>query len=206
MMTFWDFCAPFYDRAEKTNTAYHGMLQLMRDLTPQGASVFETAAGTGSISLAVADKAKNVHCTDLSERMLSVASKKAAKRGVSNITFSNKSIFDTGETDGAYDVIVAAQVLHLIDEPEKAAEELKRISGDTIITAVTLLKGLRGFFARPSVGLWRLLGFAPKREFDADGFRDFLCEIGLPPCRYEVVQGNMPMAVAVWRKENGDNS
>ena len=204
-MTFWDFCAPFYDRAEKTNTAYAGMLRLMRDLTPQGAKVFEAAAGTGAISLAVADKAESVHCTDLSERMLSVARKNAAKRGVKNITFSQKSLFDTDEPDGAYDVVIASQVLHLIDEPEKAAEELRRISGATVITAVALLKGLRGFFARPSVGLWKLLGFAPKREFDAAGFREFLCEIGLPPCRYEVVEGNMPMAVAVWRKEHGDN-
>jgi methylase of polypeptide subunit release factors len=62
-MTFWDFCAPFYDRAEHTNTAYNKMLSLMH-----GASVFEAAAGTGSISLAVADKAKDVLCTDTSEK------------------------------------------------------------------------------------------------------------------------------------------
>jgi hypothetical protein len=121
-MTFWDFCAPFYDRAERVNTAYIGMLRLLRDLTPQGANVFEAAA------------------------------------------------------------------------------ELKRISGGSVFTTVALLKGLRGFFPRPAVGIWRLFGFAPKREFDADGYRAFLCEIGLPPSRFEVVNGNMPMAVAVWRK------
>lgn len=88
-MTFWDFCASFYDRAEKANTAYSVMLKLMRDLTPQGASVFEAAAGTGAISLAVADKAGSEHCTDLSERMLSVARKKAVKGHAQNITFSH---------------------------------------------------------------------------------------------------------------------
>jgi methylase of polypeptide subunit release factors len=50
------------------------MLRLTRDLMLDGASIFETAAGTGSISLAIADKAKFVLCTDLSERMLTVAS------------------------------------------------------------------------------------------------------------------------------------
>jgi hypothetical protein len=99
-----------------------------------------------------------------------------------------------------YDVVIASQVLHLIDEPQKAAAELKRISGGSVFTTVALLKGLRGFFPRPAVGVWRLFGFAPKREFDADGYRAFLCEIGLPPSRFEVVNGNMPMAVAVWRK------
>ncbi|MDR3050936.1 MAG: class I SAM-dependent methyltransferase [Oscillospiraceae bacterium] len=199
-MTFWDFSAPFYDRAERTNTAYNKMLNLMRDLTPNGASVFEAAAGTGSISLAVADKAATVLCTDISERMLAVAGKKAVKQGVDNITFSKRSLFDTGERDGAFDVVIASQVLHLIDEPDKAAEELKRISGGTVIVGVALLKGLRGLFARPAVGLWKLLGFAPKREFDADSFQEFLYEIGLPPCEYKIVHGNMPMAIAIWRK------
>ena len=199
-MTFWDFCAPFYDRAEHTNTAYSKMLALMRDLTPEGASVFEAAAGTGSISLAIAGKARSVLCTDISERMLEVAGKKAAKAGAGNITFSTRSLFDTGERDGAFDVVIASQVLHLIDEPEKASEELKRISGEVVIVTVTLLKGLRGLFARPSVGIWKLLGFAPKREFDAASFREFLFEIGLPPSEYKIIEGNMPMAVAVWRK------
>ncbi len=199
-MTFWDFCAPFYDRAENTNTAYPKMLSMMRDLTPDGASVFEAAAGTGSISLTVADKARSVLCTDISERMLALAGKKAVKADIGNITFSKRSLFDTGESNGAFDVVIASQVLHLIDEPEKAAAELKRISGGVVIVAVTLLKGLRGLFARPSVGIWKLLGFAPKREFDAESFLEFLSDIGLPPCEYKVIDGNMPMAVAVWRK------
>ena len=199
-MTFWDLSAPFYDKAEQTNTAYNGMLRLFRDLTPQGASVFEAAAGTGAISLFIAGKAKNILCTDISDRMLSVARKKTAKRDATNITFGIKSLFDTGEPDGSYDVVIASQVLHLIDEPQKAAEELKRISSGMVITSVALLKGLRGFFIRPAVGVWRFFGFAPKREFDADSYREFLCEIGLPPSQYEIVDGNMPMAVAVWKK------
>ncbi|MDR2753964.1 MAG: class I SAM-dependent methyltransferase [Oscillospiraceae bacterium] len=199
-MTFWDFSAPFYDHAERTNTAYGKMCGLMRDLTPEGATVFEAAAGTGSISLSVAKKAKRVLCTDLSEKMLTVAQKKAAKQGVRNVTFAKKSLFKTGEPDGAFNVVIASQVLHLIDEPEQAAKELKRISGGTVIVAVALLKGLRGFVSKPSVGIWKLLGFAPKQEFDADGFRAFLTQIGLSPSEYTVLDGNMPMAVSVWRK------
>jgi ubiquinone/menaquinone biosynthesis C-methylase UbiE len=177
------------------------MLQSIRGIVQKNAAVFEAAAGTGAISLAVADKAKSVLCTDLSKRMLNVARKKAAKRGAGNITFGVRSLFETGEADGAFDAVIAGQVLHLIDEPEKAAAELKRISNGTVITTVTLLKGLKGLFARPSVRLWKLLGFAPKREFDAESFHAFLVEIGLPPSEYKLIQGNMPMAVAVWRKE-----
>ena len=123
-MTFWDFCAQFYDKAEQTNSAYNGMLRLTREIIPQGASVFEAAAGTGAVSLYIADKVKNIVCTDISAHMLNVAREKAAKQGVTNINFSMKSIFETNEPDRGYDVVIASQVLHLIDDPGKAAEEL----------------------------------------------------------------------------------
>ena len=176
-MTFWDFCAPFYDKAERTNTAYVGMLRLIRDLVPKNSNVFEAAAGTGSISVEVADKARTVYCTDVSQRMLSVARRKAKKKGIDNIAFEISNIFETGIKENTYDVVIASQVLHLIDEPEKAADELKRISKGKVITAVTLLKDLRGFFVRPSVGIWKILGFAPKREFNAESYFEFLCDI-----------------------------
>ncbi|MDR2670248.1 MAG: class I SAM-dependent methyltransferase [Oscillospiraceae bacterium] len=171
---------------------------MIRDLTPRGAVVFETAAGTGAISLAIADKAASVLCTDLSKRMLKIARRKAERSGAGNIRFDTRSLFDTGEPDGTYDVVIASQILHLIDEPEKAAAELKRISRGLVIVPVGLLKDLRGFFIRPTMGIFRMLGFAPKREFDADGYRRFLTEIGLPPSRFAIIDGHIPMAVAVW--------
>jgi ubiquinone/menaquinone biosynthesis C-methylase UbiE len=63
------------------------MLHMILDFIPQGASVFEAAAGTGAISLAVADKAGSVLCTDLSERMLGVARRKAERHGVGQVNF-----------------------------------------------------------------------------------------------------------------------
>jgi ubiquinone/menaquinone biosynthesis C-methylase UbiE len=199
-MTFWDFCAPFYDHIEKANTAYKGMVHQVRELTPRSATVFEAAAGTGEISIAIADKAASVLCTDLSSRMLNIARKKAVRQNIGNITFDTRSLFDTGEPDNAYDVVIASQVLHLIDEPEKAAAELRRISRGIVIAPVALLQDLQGFFIRPSMGLFRMIGFAPKREFTAESYREFLIGIGLPPNTYEIINGSMPMAVPVWRK------
>jgi SAM-dependent methyltransferase len=200
-MTFWDFCAPFYDRAERENGgAYGDMIHLIRGLVTSGAAVFEAAAGTGAIGLALADKAGSVRCTDLSKPMLKAARKKAERRGLRNISFAEKSIFNTGEPDGACDVVIASQVLHLIDDPEKAAAELLRISRGLVIAPVGLLREVQGLFIRLNVGIWRLLGFAPKREFDTDGYYEFLVDIGLAPEHFEVIGGTMPLAVPVVRK------
>ncbi|MDR0958382.1 MAG: hypothetical protein LBM16_04150, partial [Clostridiales bacterium] len=72
-----------------------------------------------------------------------------------------------------------------------------RISRGVVITPVCLLKNISKA-ARLKVGLWRLLGFAPKNEFDAESYREFLTKMGLPPTYYEVADGAMPLAVAAW--------
>ena len=201
MATFWDFCAPFYDWAEKANGfAYAAMLKTVRDIVPHGATVLEIAAATGAISLEIADKAANVLCTDISERMLAVARKKAAKRGVKNITYRNMNIFDTSQPDSSFDVVIAGQILHLIDEPEKAAAELRRVAKSIVIIPMSFTKNLHGV-AKISVGIYRLFGFAPKVEFDAEDYIAFLPRVGFENSEIIKLPGKIPMAVAVWRKK-----
>ena len=130
---------------------------------PQDASVLEAAAGTGTISLAVADKASRVLCTDLSENMLNVARRKATKAGAANVTVANRSIYDLGEMDSSFDIVVASQVLNLLDEPEKAAVELRRVAKSTVIITTPYIKNLRG------IGRAGLVGFEHFFVFTVEG-------------------------------------
>jgi len=198
-MTFWDFCAPFYDSAEKNNgNAYMQMLETVRKTVSENATVLEAAAGTGSISVAIADKVKSVLCTDVSNRMLSIARKKANKHRVSNICFENLDILDIEKPNHSFDVVIAGQVLHLLDEPERAAAELRRVARDMVILPMCFTKNLRGK-AKWSLRFYRLFGFAPKLEFDADSYADFLPKIGFENCEIIQIPGKLPMAVAVWK-------
>jgi phosphatidylethanolamine/phosphatidyl-N-methylethanolamine N-methyltransferase len=200
-MTFWDFCAPFYDFAERRNAkAYNAMVKTVRDTIPVNASVLEVAAGTGSISLEIADKVKNVLCTDMSQKMLAVARKKARKRKVKNIDFDNANIFGINKPDGAFDVVIAEQVLHLIDEPEKAAAELRRIASGMVILPLSFTKDLKGR-AKLMLNIFRLFGFAPKRELALSEYAAFLYGTGFENCEVIPLEGTIPMAVAVWRKK-----
>jgi len=199
-MTFWDFCAPFYDFAERRNAkAYNTMVKTVRDVIPGGASVLELAAGTGSISLGIADKVKNILCTDMSPKMLVVARKKAGKRNVKNIDFGNADIFCINKPDGAFNVVIAGQVLHLIDEPEKAAAELRRVASGMVILPMSFTKGLKGR-AQFMLNIFRLFGFAPKRELALTEYASFLSGIGFENCAIIPLEGIIPMAVGVWRK------
>jgi ubiquinone/menaquinone biosynthesis C-methylase UbiE len=128
-----------------------------------------------------------------------IAKQKAKKRSIGNIVFDRRSIYDTGEADNAFDVVVASQVLHLLDNPEKAAAELRRVARKTVIVPVSLLKELRGF-PKFSVKVWRLFGFAPNHSFDAERYAKFLKDIGFEDFKTIIVEGRMPMAVVVWSK------
>jgi ubiquinone/menaquinone biosynthesis C-methylase UbiE len=198
-MDFWDFCAPLYDFFQRFNgKSYIKMLETVRGIIPQNAAVLEVAAGTGAISLKITDKAETVLCTDLSERMLSVARRKARKRGASNIRFNQLDIFNIKEADNAFDVVIAGLVLHLIDEPEKAAEELRRVAKDMVILPMIFTADLCGA-AKLKTNLYRLFGFSPKIEFNLKSYIEFLPKIGFENCEIIAIDGEMPMAVAVWR-------
>ena len=200
--SFWDFSAPFYDLAQKANgRAFGDMLKVLTSLVPDGATVLEVAAGTGEISLAISNSASEILCTDISHKMLAVARKKASKQSVQNIIFDNINIFDTGKTEGAYDVVIASQVLHLIDNPENAAAELRRVAKDMVILPLSLTKDLQGM-AKAKIGLYRLFGFAPKVEFDVSGYKEFVRSIGFDDCDFIQVAGKIPMTVAVWHKKH----
>ena len=199
-MTFWDCCAPFYDLLAKTNGhAYGNMLKLVHEYVPQNATVLEAAAGTGAITLAVADKASHVLCTDISEKMLNIARRKIRKRAAKNVTVDHRSIDNLVEPDSSYDVVIAGQVLHLIDEPEKAAAELRRVAKTIVMLPMVFTKDLHGM-AKLGVSVFRLLGFSPQREFSLDEYESFLPVIGFNNCEIIPIQGKIPMAVAIWKK------
>jgi ubiquinone/menaquinone biosynthesis C-methylase UbiE len=174
------------------------MLETVRDSIPQGAAVLEAAAGTGSISVAVSGKARSVLCTDISDNMLKAARRKTAD--LANVTVAKRSIYDLGEPDGAFDVVIAGQVLHLIDEPKTAAAELRRAAKSMVILPMSFTKNLRGT-AKFGLNVYRLFGFAPKLEFTQDEYTAFLPTVGFDGCAFTQIAGHMPMAVAVWRKE-----
>jgi hypothetical protein len=55
--------------------------------------------------------------------------------------------------------------------------------------------------AKFGVGVYRFFGFAPKIEFSGEEYKVFLMSIGFKNCEYIQIEGKIPMAVAVWRKE-----
>lgn len=200
-MTFWDGIAGVYDLAQWFNRrVYREAVPRVAQMVPEWSSVLECAAGTGEFSLAAAEHAGAVMCTDLSRAMLDRAEAKARRRGLTNISFLVRDLTALPDGDDTYDVVIAANVLHLLPEPEEALGELWRVTapGGKLILPTFLLGEARGG-GRLMVGLYKKLGFSPCRGFTLEGYRNFFRHRGCP-AQVTRILGPIPVGLAVCEK------
>ena len=200
--SFWDRWAWFYDMAERSNRqAYAGAAARAAELVPVGARVLDCAAGTGTFSLAAARRAGSVLCTDQSEAMLDRARKKAAKMGLNNISFAQRDITALPDPDGAFDAVIAANVLHLLPEPEIAVRELWRVTapGGRLILP-TFLQGKVGAAYGALIKIYQGVGFHYEYAFTRSTYREFLERLELGPVMVEVISGRVPEGVGILEK------
>lgn len=200
-MSFWDKVAGLYDLAEWTNhRVYSATVRRVTELVPQWSSVLECGAGTGEFSLAAARRAGAVLCTDLSEEMLSRAERKAKRRGLQNISFLVRDATELPEGNGMFEVVIAANLLHLLPQPERALSELWRVTapGGRLILP-TFLLGEASAVGRALVAGYRRLGFSLQREFTLASYREFLLDRELP-AQVVRIPGRVPVGLAVCEK------
>ena len=202
MSTFWDRWAWFYDLAERSNrTVNAAAAARVAGLVPVGARVLDCAAGTGEFSLAAAKRAASVLCTDQSQPMLDRARKKAAKRGLTNIRFAQRDVTALSDPDGSFDAVIAANVLHLLPEPETAVRELWRVTapGGRLILP-TYLQGKAGTAYGAMIKIYQGVGFHYEHAFTPETYRMFLEKLNLAPVALEVISGGVPEGIALLEK------
>lgn len=197
-MVFWDKIAGVYDIAQAVNGKVKTeMARLTAELIPDGARALDTAAGTGVLTVAAAERAAEVVCTDLSLPMLDKARAKAQKLGLSNIRFEARNIFALEDEDESYDVTMAGNVLHLLAAPEAAVKEFCRVTkkGGLIILPTYML-GRRNSF----VELYKKFGFEPSVNYSPQRYRRMLEECGCGPVKARLIKGIIPCCFAVIKK------
>lgn len=188
-MTFWDRVSGLYDFAEQFNgKVYRGIVKFTARLVPEGANVLDCAAGTGELSIAASRKAREVLCTDYSEKMLNVAREKVEKLGITNIGFEQGSIFNINAPDETYDVTIAGNVLHLLDDPEAAVRELARVTkrGGRLLLPCFTTAGS----ADKMIRLYRLLGYNGK-SYTPSEYCCMLADMNIGSVKAKVFKGRI---------------
>ncbi len=197
---FWDKVAGLYDgfiKLMNRGTTAHLQDEVAALLSP-GDRVLECACGTGLLTVAMAPRCASLLATDFSPRMLEKAAAKC--RAFPHVTFQPGNILDIDQPDEAFDVVVAANVIHLLDEPEKALQELWRVCrpGGLMVIPTYINQTRDGNQTRPA-RLLEKLGIGFKRIFTEKSYQRFFDEAGYA-ATFRLVDGTMPCDIAIIRK------
>ena len=137
---------------------------------------------------------------DFSEKMLERAKKKCRK--YANVHFEKADIMHLDYPDHSFDAVVAANVIHLLDEPYKALHELERVCrpGGKIIIPTYMNRTENGKNNGASKAIEKA-GAEFKRKFTPETYRDFFAAAGYAEASYTLCEGRIPCAVAVLIKK-----
>ena len=198
---FWDHVAGVYDIFaniinRKTHKGLRARVEAEISATDE---VLECACGTGLLSGVIARKCKSLVATDFSPKMLQKARRKY--RSYTNIEFREGNILQIEYPDEHFDIVVAANVIHLLDEPYKALAELDRVcrKGGKIILPTYMNKNKKGKTS-PFANAVGKAGADFKRQFTFDTYKAFIKEAGYENVDYSWMEGRIPCAVAVIKK------
>lgn len=160
---FWDKRAVEYNKDEKkwTNTCNKAVEHTKKHLKTDDI-IIDYGCGSGILTFQFADLVKEIHALDISSKNIDAAKKRAKGNKISNIIYSQTTIFDERYQKETFDVVLAFNILHLL---ENIPETLSRInellkSGGLFISETTCLGEQKSFF-RPIISFFSKIGILP---------------------------------------------
>ncbi len=142
-----DRSEPFWNRVakkttnstQKPNDKTLKILQnLQKHLKPND-QVLDFACGSGIISTEIANNVNTIYGIDISSQMIEVANNRKIVQNLKNVTFSRKTLFDKNILVASFDVIMAFNILHYLEDKEvfiKRINELLKPNGIFISSTV----------------------------------------------------------------------
>lgn len=192
--SFWDKNAGRYDRfMRKDAAAYERLYELLRPVV-RHRTVLEPAAGTGLIAKNIVNSAAHIEATDASPEMIAEAKRdnRSAK-----LHFSVQDMFRLPYADGNFDVIIVANALHIVPEPEKALSEIRRVlKDDGVLVAPTFTHADNAFFGRVKAFFMKLAGFPLHSKWTSREYLAFLRENGWTVRKSAVLTASFPLTYA----------
>lgn len=172
----WDLYAPIYEWAMRADKKVY---QYMYDRIPQvieGKEVLEIATGPGLLAKQVADAAEQMVATDYSEGMIARAQKGDHP---ANLAFAVADATALPYGDNSFDVVLIANALHVMPEPEKALAEIDRVlrPGGTLV-APNFVAHKGTFLSRIWSGVLKIAGITFEHQWNPEEYQNFLAQNG----------------------------
>lgn len=186
----WNFFAPVYEFSMRVQKDIYSYLYERIGEVVKGKVVLELATGPGMIARHIAPAAKSVVATDLAPKMIETALK---AKNPENLSFEVADATSLRFEDNSFDVVVIANALHIIPNPEKALAEIRRVlKDDGLLIAPNYLLNVGGM-----KNLWKkilnLIGIRFAHEWTANEFKAFLESNGWSIKMDRVIEGRIDL-------------
>jgi len=160
---FWDKRADGYAKSRiKDVESYEHTLERTRARLSPGDSALELGCGTGTTALRLAPSVGRLLATDVSGRMVEIGREKAAAQGAANVRFERADLFDDSLERGGFDVVLAFNLLHLIEDLPAAVRRVRELlKPGGMFVSKTVCLGEQTRLWRVVIAAARLVGIAP---------------------------------------------
>jgi len=199
--SFWDRFAWLYDVAmNKGEAGDHAAVRYIAQYLHPEDVMYEAACGTCRYSRPLAQHVSSIRCSDYSRKMVETAFRKARKMNIPNMDICVGDVMAIDAPDATFDVVMAANVLHLLPRPEEALRELARILKPDGLLVVPNFVDV-GSTKRNGrfMSLLSRLGFSAARQWSTDAFLDFIQDQGFQLVSHAMFDSRQPLCVAIVR-------
>lgn len=164
---FWDRMANQFDK--RTSHFEQPPLENAKKYVWITDVVLDYGCATGTISIGIADKVKEVKGIDISSKMIAAAIRKAGERKASNIEFFQSTIYSERLKKESFDVILAFNILHFFKDTQEIVIRLSELlkPGGLIISVTACMgeKSLSNTFQYILFSPLMKLGIIPYMKF-----------------------------------------
>ena len=192
--SFWDRNAKHYDRfMRKDAAAYMQMYALLRPVV-KAKTVLELATGTGLIAKHIVNAAAHIEATDASAEMIAEAKRDTRS---AKLHFSVQDMFCLPYAEESFDVVIVSNALHIVPQPEKALQEIKRVlKDDGVLIAPTFTHAGNSFSGMVKAFFMKLAGFPLHSKWTSAEYLRFLRQNGWTVRKSTVLKASFPLTYA----------
>lgn len=189
----WNFFAPIYERAMKSQKSIYDYIYKEISAAASAKNVLELATGPGMIAKHIAPSAKSVIATDFAPKMIEAAKKGSVPE---NVSFEVADATNLRYQNDSFDLVVIANALHIIPEPEKALAEIDRVlKANGTLIAPNFIEREKG-----KKNLWQkilsLVGIKFAHEWTKEEYKTFLSDHGWQVTKSHVCKGRIDLLYA----------
>ncbi len=185
---FWDSVASKYNKMFSNSKAYEKMYSLMKETLNKNMRVLEVGTASGLVARAVSSSVNSVYAVDYSCDMIEKAKKISKQK---NIIFDVQDTSSLEYEDKFFDAVIVSNVLHILEQPEYALKEIKRVlKDDGLLIAPTFMWKEINFLGKIQKFIMLKKNFPIYFKWGTKDFTEFLNNNGFKVIRQKTIKSS----------------